>query len=146
MSLGSNQIKQFLNLALICCGLVSCGGSDSSNQTSSELDNTSQNFVTLISPGTENKLIHLRWFPQDTDISYAVKFRRLDRSVIDRFTIEPVGCTSAARSGFTSGICTVDLPMNQPADFEVVIEAENGNALLGDEKRQQEKFTPITRY
>lgn len=146
MSLGSSRLKQFSLTAFFCCALVCCGGSGADNQTSSDAVSSVSSFVTLISPGTETQLIHLRWFPQNTDIGYAVKFRRRNHSTIDRFKIEPAGCTSEATTGYTSGVCTIDLPINEPTEFEVLVEAEIITGLPKDERRQLEKFTPITRY
>ncbi len=88
-----------------------CGGEAAGNEVAVS---GSSSAVSVIAPGSERRLVRLRWFPADSDRRYQVKMRRNGNSGAgswseDSFEIEPTGCTSAARSGVTSGICVYDL-------------------------------------
>ena len=92
--------------------------------------------ISLVTPGSELNSVRIRWFPNDGDLGYTIKFHKINstednspakNSGGDAFAVEPAGCTSAAISGFTSGICVFDLATPAPTAIEVQIEAETIN-------------------
>lgn len=120
----TDTILSLIGSSAFAVGLAACGGGAAdTGQTGA-----ASSAVTLISPGTENSAVHLRWFPRDSDLTYSVKLRHSEGAALDQFQIEPSGCTSVATAGFTSGVCAVELPLSDPSSFEIQIEAQSDSA------------------
>ena len=115
-------------------GITACG-SDGVTAKGGGASGNGSNSVTLVTPGTETHIVRIRWFPNDRDQSYKINFRSIETKSspaspesIDGFSIEPVGCTSAAISGYTSGVCVYDLETSNPLSIEISIEAQTDRA------------------
>ena len=127
----NNRSVRSVFLLTSLAAIVSCasGGSGEMNRQ----NGSGPIAISLVTPGSELNTVRIRWFPNDSDLGYTIKFHKVNSagvrssvedSPVDEFGIEPTGCTSAAVSGYTSGVCVFDLTTTTPAAIEIQIEAE----------------------